>query len=104
MPDTAEDAAIEIRLESTQRFAREDVEPDRDQRSMRRIENAMRRRNADQLVADIIARAAQRHDLHILAEGIQNLAVARDDFCGYCGEVDQPLAGKLVHSRDEIGK
>src|SRR5277367_547402 len=66
----AEDARVEISLEAAERLAGQDVEAHGDQRAMGGIENAMRRRGADQLVAEEPARIVDAHHLRVLGEGI----------------------------------
>ena len=55
------------------------VQPDRDQRPGRRVEDAVRLGHADQLVAEVVAGAADGRDLRVLGEGVVDLAVARRD-------------------------
>ena len=75
----AQHAAVEIGLQAAQRLAGQDVEPDRDQRAILRIEQLVRLCRADQPVAEIGAGAAQGGDLHVLGERIVELPVAGSD-------------------------
>ncbi|MHC2709054.1 hypothetical protein ACVIQS_001915 [Bradyrhizobium diazoefficiens] len=83
-------------------LAGENVELDRDQRSVCGIEDAMRGGGADQLVADIAARIVDVHHLRVLDVGIGDLAVARLDLHLDVLEPEEVAAGKLVHRRNEI--
>ena len=60
--------AVEIGLQPPQRFAGEDVQLHRDQWPILRVENLVRLRRADQLVAEIVPRCVQRDDLRVLGE------------------------------------
>src|ERR1043166_5525811 len=62
----AEHARVEIGLESAQRLAGQDVEFYGNQRAVRGVEDAVRSRGTDQLVADISARVVDVHHLGIL--------------------------------------
>ena len=75
-----------------------------DQRTRVGIENPVRLRDADQLVAEVLARCADCHHLRVLAELVVDLAIARYDFVLQFGRIDQRLAGELVHALDELGQ
>ena len=55
------------------------LQPYGDQRAGRRVEQLVRRRDPDQLVAAVVAGAADRGELRVLGEGVVDLAVARGD-------------------------
>src|SRR5262249_9311161 len=75
----SEHAPQQISLQSTQGFARKDVEPHRDQWAIRGIENPMRLRRAYQAIAEIFSRIVDAHHLGVLDVGVVDLAVARLD-------------------------
>ena len=64
----------------------------------------MRRRHADQLVAEVVARAADGGDLRVLGVGVVDLAVARRDLALQRASVDQRRAGARVHLRHQLGQ
>ena len=71
---------------------------------MPRVEDLVRLRRADQLVAEIAARIADGRDLRVLAERVVELPVARDDLALDASALEQRLAGERVHAGDEIGE
>ena len=98
---TREDRSVS---QPAERLAREDRELHGDQRPGRGIENPVRLGDADQLVAEILARRADRHHLRVLAELVVDLAVARHDLALELGRIDQRLAAELVHAGDQLGQ
>ena len=75
----AQHAAVEIGLQAAERLAGQNIEPNGNQRAGLRIEQPVRLGRANKPVAEIIARGADGHDLHVLAERVVELAIARDD-------------------------
>src|SRR4029079_12003306 len=61
----AQRAAVEVRLDATERLAGEDAQSHSDERSGARIEHPVRPRDADQAVGDVAARVADRRDLRV---------------------------------------
>ena len=95
-------ARRQIRFKPAQRLAGEHVQLHGDQRPRIGIENLVRLRDADQLVAEILPRRADRHHLRVLAELVVDLAIARHDLAlQFCG-IDQIVACKLVHASDKL--
>ena len=72
-------AAGEVGLEPAERLAGEDVEADGDERARLGVEQPVRARDADQPVAAVVPRPADRGDLGVLGEVVVDLVVARDD-------------------------
>src|SRR5262249_46172909 len=64
-----EDARVEVGGQPAQRLARQDREPDRDQRPVGGVEQAMRLGHANEPVAQVGAGNADRHYLGVLGEG-----------------------------------
>ena len=62
----------------------------------------MRLRDANEPVADVVARAADRDHLRILAVWIVELRIARDDLALERGSVDARLIGDRVHAAHEL--
>ncbi|MPL91111.1 hypothetical protein SDC9_37174 [bioreactor metagenome] len=93
----------QVGFDPPQRLARQHMQPHRDQRSGRRIEDPVRPRRAHQPVAEIGARTAQRGDLHILGEGVCKLAVARLDLRAQMIGLDRPRADP-VHPGHQLVK
>ena len=100
----AEDARVEIGLQAAERLAGENVEAHGDERAMSGVEHAMRRRRADQLVAEKAPRIVDAHDLRVLGEGIVDLAIARLDLFPDRFEREKAAARQGVHRRDEVGE
>lgn len=97
-----QDTAVEIGLQAAQRLAGQDVEPDRDQRPIGRIEHLVRPSRADQPVAEIGASASQGGDLHVFAERIVELPVTAADLALDLRQFEQRLAAdKRVHAGDQ---
>ena len=94
--------AVEVGLEPAERLAREDVEADGDQRAVRRVEDLVRLRDADQLVGAAAAGVVDRHHLDVLGEGVVDLAVARDDVPLEVVDVELRSAGELVHPGHQL--
>jgi hypothetical protein len=103
-PDPAEHPAGQVGLQAAQGLAGQDVEPDGDQRPGLGIQYLVRRGGPGQPVAAEPAGVADRHDLQVLGERVVDLPVARDDLPLQVGQVDQRLAGQLVHARDQLGQ
>ena len=74
-----EHAAGEVGLQPAEGLAGEDVEADGDQRAGLGVEQPVRRGDADQLVAEVVAGAPDGGDLQVLGERVLDLAVAGDD-------------------------
>ena len=79
LPVVPEHARRQIGFEPAQRLARQDPKSNRDQRAAVGIEDAVRLGNPNQFVAEVVACAAQRGYLCILAKGVIDLAVAGAD-------------------------
>ena len=92
-------ARRQIGLQPAERLAREHRELHGDQRPGRGIEDPVRLRHADELVAEIVARRADRHHLRVLAELVVDLAVARHDLALELGGIDQVAAARAGSCR-----
>src|SRR5271169_3389905 len=96
------DAAVEIGLQAAERFPRQDMQPNRNQRSGGRIEELVRTHRPRQFVAEIAPRGADGGDLHILAICVIELAIARGDFALDGRGIEQwRAAGKRIHALDQ---
>ena len=94
-------AAGEIRLQSAQRLARQDVQLDPDQRPGRRVQHPVRRRGARPAVAAIAPAVVNALNLRVLGVGIGHLGVAILDLGADQGWVEQWLLGQAVHLPDQ---
>jgi hypothetical protein len=97
-----EHARGQVRLQTAERLAGEDVQADGDQRAGVGVEDPVRRRDAGDLVGEVGAGAVDRGDLAVLGEGVGDLAVARDDLGLERRGVDQVLAGERVHPPHQL--
>src|SRR6202041_979754 len=80
----------------------EHVEAHRDQRASRWVEQFVRLGGPDHAITEIRSSGAYRIDLHVLAKGVVELAVARAHLPLHLREVEQGLAAdEGVHARDE---
>src|SRR2546428_14041917 len=61
----AEGATVEVCLDAAERLASEDPEAHGDEWSGLRVEHAMRTRNADELVGDVLPRLAHGRELRV---------------------------------------
>ena len=93
-------AAAEVGLETAEGLAQQHVQAHRDQRTRRGIEQPVRGGGADQAVAEIAARAAQRGDLGVLGEAVAHLGVPGTDRALERAGVDQVLPHQCVHLVD----
>ncbi len=91
------DPPREVRLQPAERLAGEDVEANGDERARLGVEQAVRRRDADQPVTAVAPGAAHRGDLGVLAEVVVDLVVACRDRAPQRVGVDESLARELVH-------
>ena len=71
-----EHPAVQVGFESAECLASQDIQLHGDQRAGFGIEDPVRFRGPDQLVAQVVARLANRGDLQVLAEWIGELRVA----------------------------
>src|SRR5699024_365498 len=78
-PCRPDDLSVEVRLEPAEGLAREQTQPHRDQRSVRRIEDPMGPDGPDDLVAEVGPGIVDRLDLRVLGEGVVGLPVALPD-------------------------
>ncbi len=90
-------ATVEIRLETAERLARQDPKPHGDERPGLRIEHAMRARDADETVADVAARVADRALLRIAWRGRDGLLVQHPQVPLERGRVDLFRSRELIH-------
>src|SRR5450432_1593252 len=87
-----------IGFNTSQGFARQDRQPDCDQRSSGGIEDAMWLRNTYQLVADVVPCPTDGRDLSILSIGIGDLTIAVNDDAFKIRQIDQRLFRQIIHS------
>ena len=101
----AQHPAGQVGLQAAEGLAGEQVEPDGDQRAGVGVEQPVRRRDPDQLVAEVVAGPAERGDLQVLGERVLDLAVAGDDLALDLGEVELGrAAGDPVHPGHQLGQ
>ena len=72
-------AAFEISLQTAEGFARQNPQPNRNQRTGTRVEQFMWARSSDQAIAEIFPRRANCRDLGVFAERIVELEVTSDN-------------------------
>ncbi len=104
LPVRLEHAPGQICLEPAQRLARQRPQPYGDERSARGIEQLVRLGHADELVAEVVARAVDRRDLRILGEAIVHFAIARRHLALHIRERKQSVSRQRVHARHEPGE
>ena len=75
-PSAVQHPAVQVGLQAAEGLAGQDVQPDGDQRAGLGVEEPVRCRGPDQLVAAVAAGVADRGDLHVLAERVVHLPVA----------------------------
>ena len=95
--------AVEVRLQPTQRLAGEHLEPHSDERTLRGIQDPVRRCDADDLVAEELSRIVDVVDLGVLAKRIVQLRVAVFDNAsqGLFVDLRGGIIGELVHAIDK---
>ena len=71
-----EHAGVEVGVQAAEGLARQDVQPDGDQRAVGGVEELVRRGDPDQLVAAVVAVPADEGDLGVLGVGVVQLPVA----------------------------
>ena len=74
------------------------------ERTGRRVEDPVRGGNATQAIGQVPAGRTDRHHLQVLAEGVLDLAVARDDLALDRLAVEQRLVRQGVHAAHEGGE
>src|ERR1700742_3246351 len=93
---------MQIGMQAAKRLAGEYVEAYRDQRTVGRIENAMRFGDTHQLVAAIAPRVMDSHDLAVFRVGVVQLQIASLDLASQLRCIEQGIATELVHAGDEF--
>mmetsp|Transcript_23756 Transcript_23756/g.42624 ORF Transcript_23756/g.42624 Transcript_23756/m.42624 type:complete len:209 (+) Transcript_23756:1059-1685(+) len=97
----ADHLAVQIGVQPAQRFAREDVQFDRNQRAVGRVQELVRLGCPQEPVAAIIAGGMDGHHLGVFGERIVDLCIARFDLgAQFCGIYQVP-ARHLVHPPHE---
>ena len=102
-PSAEKARAVEVRLQPTQRLAGEHLEPHSDERTLRGIQDPVRRCDADDLVAEELSRIVDVVDLGVLAKRIVQLRVAVFDNAsqGLFVDLRGGIIGELVHAIDK---
>ena len=83
----------DIRVQTAQRFARQDAQLDRNQRPTTWVQNTMRLGCTDQPVSPVLPRPANGRDLRILGVGVFDLGVARLDLGADGGRIQRRREG-----------
>ncbi len=101
---SAECLRLQVRFDAAEALAGENVEFDCDEWSGRRVEDAVRPRDPDELVAQVAAGLAQGRNLEVLGELVRQLAVACLDLVAHGSGVQLDVGGELPHARDQFVK
>ncbi|AIJ94651.1 hypothetical protein BME20236_II0610 [Brucella melitensis] len=95
---------LKIGMQAAKRLAGENMQFDRNERTVGRVEQRMKWYRAGQPVAKIGPCITDRHDLRILGIAVGNFAVTRLDLCADMGGVKKVFAGQPVHACHKLFK
>ena len=104
LPIAAKHAAVEVRLESAVRLAREDVQLDGDEGTVCRVEDRRGLRDADEALAHDSSRVARDGELRIISGHVARLRIAIPHLSVHGREINPVVANQRIHPVHELAQ